>query len=119
MPMRPISRRDFVVRLSAGAGGLAGYATLVGACSPTSARQAASSMYIGTYTRGGSQGIYRASYDPSIGAICHDGVAAELDRPSYLGVNPDRSGLYAVSEVDDLQGSDGGGVVAFAIGADG
>lgn len=76
-------------------------------------------MYIGTYTRGGSQGIYRASFDPASGAIRLDGVAAELENPSYLAVNPDRSRLYAVSEVDDFQGTDGGGVVAFAIEADG
>lgn len=117
--MRPISRRDFVARLSAGAGGLVGYATLAGACSPSSARQTASRMYIGTYTRGGSQGIYRASFDPVSGAVRLDGVAAELENPSYLAVNPDRSRLYAVSEVADFQGTDGGGVVAFAIEADG
>lgn len=71
-------------------------------------------LYVGTYTRGRSRGIYRARMDLSTGAIGVEGVVEGIENPSYLALSPDRSHLYAVSEVDDFA-SLSGGVVAYEI----
>jgi len=70
-------------------------------------------MYVGTYTRAPSKGIYayrlRASGDLTpMGA---DGLAAETENPSFLAVHPNQRFLYAVNELD----RDAGGVSAFSI----
>ena len=76
-------------------------------------------IYLGTYTRGRSEGIYLARMDAGSGRITVDRLVAEVENPSFLALDPARAHLYAVSEVDDFAETDGGGVVAYAIGADG
>lgn len=71
-------------------------------------------LYVGTYTRGRSRGIYRARMDLSTGAIGVEGVVEGIENPSYLALSPNRSHLYAVSEVDDFAVL-GGGIVAYEI----
>ena len=70
-------------------------------------------VYLGTYTDGDSDGIYRCTMDERTGRLTNVELAAETENPSFLAVNPRRDHLYAVNEVDD------GAVTAFEIGADG
>jgi 6-phosphogluconolactonase len=105
-----IPRRTFLAHLGAGAVALAG-----SACAPATRRSSMHRIYLGTYTRGRSQGIYLASMDRDTGAVAVDRLAAELENPSFLALNRARTHLYAVSEVGDFQGTDGGGVVAYAV----
>ncbi|HUG93592.1 MAG TPA: lactonase family protein [Planctomycetaceae bacterium] len=74
-------------------------------------------VYIGTYTRGDSRGIYAFDLDLESGALESRGLAAELRNPSFLAIHPNRKFLYAVSEVSDAGGRPTGGVSAFAIEA--
>ena len=62
-------------------------------------------VYIGTYTRGDSRGIYRGEFDGVTGALTNIELAAEADNPSFLAVHPNGKYLYAVSEID--RGRDG------------
>jgi 6-phosphogluconolactonase len=55
-------------------------------------------MYVGTYTRGGSQGIYGYKFNPATGKLTETGVAAELQNPSFLYVTANGRYLYAVGE---------------------
>jgi 6-phosphogluconolactonase len=55
-------------------------------------------VYIGTYTRGGSKGIYAFRFAPQSGKLTEIGVAAEVQNPSFLHVPPNGSHLYAVGE---------------------
>ncbi|HUF09010.1 MAG TPA: lactonase family protein [Rhodothermales bacterium] len=72
-------------------------------------------VYVGTYTRGRSKGIYLLDLDLETGALRSRGLAAKSDSPSFLAVHPSRGTLYAVNSVAKFGGRDGGGVSAFRI----
>lgn len=72
-------------------------------------------LYVGTYTREKSKGIYRLQWDPASGALTSASVAAEVTNPSFLAIDPTRRFLYAVNEVGEFSGIKCGAVSAFAI----
>lgn len=72
-------------------------------------------VYFGTYTGEKSQGIYVSRLDAATGALSAPQLAAEIRNPSYLAVHPDGGSLYAVSEVNEVDGKPGGGVTAFTV----
>ena len=55
-------------------------------------------VYIGTYTRTASKGIYAHRFTPSTGEIAPLGLMAEVAHPSYLLAHPNQRFLYAVNE---------------------
>jgi 6-phosphogluconolactonase len=67
------------------------------------------SLYIGTYTRETSKGIYALKLDAATGELSEPALAAPSKNPSYITLSPDRKFLYAVSEADAM-------AVAFAVG---
>jgi 6-phosphogluconolactonase len=72
-------------------------------------------VYIGTYTRGESRGIYRFDLDRESGRASEPVLAGEAVDPSFLAIHPNKQYLYAVGEVGDFQGESSGSVTAFAI----
>jgi len=66
-------------------------------------------VYVGTYSRGPSKGIYAYKFDRSSGKLTSVGLAAESSNPSFLAVHPSQRFLYAVNE------NDNGTVTAFAV----
>ena len=72
-------------------------------------------VYVGTYTRGTSKGIYLYHLDLISGVLKPDGCAAEVANPSFLALHPSRPLLYAVGEVASFGDKKGGVVDAFAI----
>jgi 6-phosphogluconolactonase len=75
-------------------------------------------MYVGTYTRAPSKGIYAYRFHGATGEVTPlgaAGLAAETENPSFLAVHPNQRFLYAVNEVSRYEGRDGGSVSAFAI----
>ncbi len=72
-------------------------------------------VYVGTYTRGTSKGIYLYHLDLTTGSLDSAGCAAETTSPSFLAFHPSRPLLYAVGEVASFEGKKGGVVDAFAI----
>jgi 6-phosphogluconolactonase len=72
-------------------------------------------VYVGTYTDGGSRGIYRFEFDPSLGVASAPVLAGESENPSFLAVHPNGRVLYAVNEVANFGGAPTGAVSAFAI----
>jgi 6-phosphogluconolactonase len=75
-------------------------------------------FYVGTYTRRGSEGIYRFIMDPSSGRLSGGELVAKADNPSFLTIHPDLHTLYAVNEVGEFNGIDGGAVSAYHIDAE-
>lgn len=73
-------------------------------------------LYIGTYTSGGSEGIYRSDYDSSTGALGALLLAAPMENPSFLAKHPKLPVLYAVAEGT---GEAGARVHSFKIAKDG
>ena len=66
--------------------------------------------YIGTYTKGDSEGIYSFVFHADTGKIEDIKVAAKLDNPTYLAISSNNQFLYSVAK----EGSKGG-VSAFAL----
>jgi 6-phosphogluconolactonase len=79
-----MTRREFGVAAAAAAAGLAA--------------EKEDLVYIGTYTRGGSKGIYAYRFAPASGKLTEVGVAAEVQNPSFLYVTPNGKHLYSVGE---------------------
>ncbi|MAG13478.1 MAG: 3-carboxymuconate cyclase [Spirochaetales bacterium] len=56
-------------------------------------------VYIGTYTKdSNSEGIYRASFDPSAGTLELKGLAATIENPSFMVLDSQKPVLYSVAE---------------------
>ena len=73
-------------------------------------------VYVGTYTGGGSEGIYVFRMNPRNGRLRNRQLAAATEQPSFLALSPDGKFLYAVNETGGWQGMKGtGGVTAFSI----
>lgn len=66
--------------------------------------------FIGTYTKGNSEGIYRFVLDTKEGKIEDVQLAGKVDNPTYLSITKDNKSLYSVSKNGNL-----GGVTSFAI----
>jgi hypothetical protein len=47
-------------------------------------------VYVGTYTRQGSKGIYSYRFNPSTGKLESVGLAAQVANPSFLAVHPNQ-----------------------------
>lgn len=103
MSKKKLSRRTFVEKTSAAALGL----TL-----PLAPRELL--LYVGTYTREKSEGIYVYRMNPANGELKKLSTAKAVN-PSFLAIDPRRRFLYAVGEVNEFGGKPGGVVTAFAI----
>jgi 6-phosphogluconolactonase len=55
-------------------------------------------FYIGTQGSGQGQGIFAARLDERQGSLCLLGLAAELERPTWIEAHPTRPLLYAASD---------------------
>ena len=69
-------------------------------------------VYIGTYTQGKSEGIYRFELDLANGKASKAVLAAKTKDPSFLAIHPNRKFLYAVGE---FPGKKDGAVSAFSL----
>jgi 6-phosphogluconolactonase len=102
------TRRDF----------LQGTATLLALPSWRATADAAPSYaYVGTYTPNGG-GIYLFRVDPSSGGLTQVQVVDDIRNPTWLALNPAQTRLYAVSEIDNFEGTRNGAVVTYAVDAD-
>ena len=45
-------------------------------------------VYVGTYTKGLSKGIYAYNFDAATGDLKELGLAAEIDNPSFVNLHP-------------------------------
>jgi 6-phosphogluconolactonase len=90
---------------------------LVGAMATAEAAPPAGKVrvYVGTYTRGESKGIYRLELDLAAGTLTPAGDPAESVNPSFLALHPNGRFLYAVNETGDPKAGVSGNVSAFAI----
>ncbi len=66
-------------------------------------QQEHNTLYIGTYTKGTSEGIYIYDFD-SAAQTCRQMQVVPTANPSYLALDADRKNMYAVNESSDLTG---------------
>ncbi len=72
-------------------------------------------IFIGTYTKSTSKGVYAYRWLPNSGELAAMELAATTPNPSFLALAPNHRALYAVNELDNYQGAQSGAVSAFAI----
>jgi 6-phosphogluconolactonase len=53
-------------------------------------------LFLGTYTKNGSKGIYSVRLDGDTGALSTPELAAETPDPAWITLSPDRKFLYAI-----------------------
>ncbi len=98
---------------------LGGTAALVAGCSATSSDDdgEALMLYVGTYSRGGSRGIYRVSMNVANGRLRIENSFPGLQNPAFLAIDPTNRYLFAVSETGEYEGARVGSVASHAIDA--
>jgi 6-phosphogluconolactonase len=74
-------------------------------------------VYVGTYTRQDSKGIYAFRFQPATGKLTSIGLAGETENPSFLALHPNHRFLYAVNEIANYEGQSAGSVSSFSIDA--
>ena len=75
-------------------------------------------VFVGTYTEhegSQSKGIYVYQLEMSTGELILEREVPGVLNPSYLALHPEQGFLYAVNEVQNFAGEEGGGVTALAI----
>lgn len=107
-----MTRRGFLTAAGAGALGAAVTSRADGR-TPAASREML--VYVGTYTSGKGVGIYLYRLDLGDGSLKHAGTTAGVVNPSYLTIDRARRRLFSVNEVEEFEGSPGGGVSAFEI----
>ncbi len=101
--------------MSAGALG-AGGLLVSGGCSLDEKMKAnKSTLYVGTYTKGDSKGIYKYTFDRETGLLDGGQLVSVADNPSFLALHPSGNWLYAVSELTSYEGEESGAVLAYSI----
>lgn len=66
-------------------------------------------LYVGTYTNGDSNGIYQFEFNSETGALTNKQLATTSENPSYITSSPDKKYIYAVNETEN------GAVSAFKV----
>jgi 6-phosphogluconolactonase len=72
-------------------------------------------VFVGTYTDGKSQGIYRMTFDAATGKLSEPALVARASNPSFLAIHPTGKYLYAVNEGPGPR--KGGGVTSYSLDA--
>jgi 6-phosphogluconolactonase len=72
-------------------------------------------VFVGTYTRGESKGIYPFHFDPANGKLTPAGPPTASEEPSFLAFHPTGKYLYVVNELGSFDGKKSGAVSAFEI----
>jgi 6-phosphogluconolactonase len=72
-------------------------------------------VYVGTYTRRDSKGIYLFDLDLATGRLANQRLAAESDNPSFLAIDTAGRTLYAANEISRFNNERSGAVSAFSI----
>jgi 6-phosphogluconolactonase len=84
------------------------------AANPAPVPQTYHYAFVGTYTPNGG-GIYLFRLDPTTAELTQLQVIDDIRNPTWLAVNAAQTRLYAVSEIDNYQGTHSGAVVSYAI----
>ncbi len=72
-------------------------------------------VYVGTYTRGDSEGIYAFRLNSQTGELTPVTAVSGVKNPSFVAISPDQKHLYSVAEISMFDGKKTGGVAAFSL----
>lgn len=66
-----------------------------------------STLFVGTYTSGASEGVYTFDFDARTGQLFNKKLLAKEANPSYLAITKNKQFLYILNEVDTFDASTG------------
>lgn len=72
-------------------------------------------FFVGTYTEGGSEGIYSYSLNAATGKLTNCGLAAKTDNASFLALSSNKKFLLAVNETKDEHSRNMGYIESFLV----
>lgn len=72
-------------------------------------------LYVGTYTKGNTEGIFVYSFNDHSGKLQDMKMPAVSNNPSFLAISKNRQHLYAVNELADPEQNHSGSVSSFSI----
>jgi 6-phosphogluconolactonase len=88
---------------------------LATACGTKSDKKESLTLFVGTYTGSGSEGIYSLQFNPENGTLDSMKLKVKMPNPSFLAMTDDRDFLYAIQETNDYDDTVSGGITAFAM----
>lgn len=72
-------------------------------------------LFVGTQTGQGSNGIYAYSFDTATGDLKQVGLAAETNMPTFLAISPNGKTLFAANELNQFEGKRSGAITSFSV----
>ena len=72
-------------------------------------------MYVGSYTKGKSEGIYQFIFNSETGSLKDKQLVAKSNNPSYLVVSPTKDFVFAVSELSQYKNTPSGAVSSYSV----
>lgn len=103
--------------LCSGAACFAAMVMMMNSTTPAAEVPTSFDVYVGTYTGKQSKGIYRLRLNGQTGELSAPELAGETKNPSFLAIDPNHRYLFAIGEVNEVNGVKQGGVSAFEIDA--
>ena len=94
---------------------LAGMAVFLAICTLAECADRKIRVYLGTYTRKESKGIYLSELNLTTGTLSKPALAAATDNPTFLAIHPSGRFLYAAGGSANIDGKPSGLVTAFAM----
>lgn len=92
---------------------LAAFAALMACCVSAAER----TVFVGTYAKNGSEGIYSLRFDDTTGRLGTPKLAAKADNASFLATDPQRRFLFSYNETGRGTRDLTGHVLSFAVNA--
>ncbi|MFB9056634.1 lactonase family protein [Mariniflexile ostreae] len=77
---------------------LKGITLLLASLSLFNCKSQTTALYVGTYTDGESEGIYRLEFNAATGELSNKTLAARVENPSFISFSPNKKFIYAVGE---------------------
>jgi 6-phosphogluconolactonase len=74
-----------------------------------------STVYVGTFTGKGSDGIYKFTLDRNTASLKAEGLAAKIANPSFLALAPGGKYLLCCNEISDFHGKKQGAGTSFRV----
>ena len=84
-----------------------------GEAAPTAPKAKEMLVYVGTYAKENTPGIYIYRMNMDSGELTPAGTVSGLANPTFLAVHPSGKYMYAANELDGYKGSKGGAITSF------
>ncbi len=78
-----------------------------------------STLFVGTYTSGDSEGVYSFNFDSQTGQLSNKKLIAKETNPSYVAFTKNKQFLYVINEVNNFDTAESGSVSTYLLNSSG